>query len=127
MRPFCTAILLLLPLSQSAAQGRTTFSRADTLRGSFTTPARAWWDVSFYDLHVAINPADSSIRGYNGISYRVLVPARELQVDLMIPLVVDSMVQECMANGADFGAERGVQGGPGLLRESEERQPEVTL
>jgi aminopeptidase N len=94
MRPSCTAILLLLPLSQSAAQGRTTFSRADTLRGSFTTPARAWWDVSFYDLHVAINPADSSIRGYNGISYRVLVPARELQVDLMIPLVVDSMVQD---------------------------------
>ena len=94
MRLFCMAVLLLLPSTQSSAQGRTTFSRADTLRGSFTTPARAWWDVSFYDLHVAISPADSSIRGYNGISYRVLEPARELQVDLMMPLVVDSMVQD---------------------------------
>ena len=28
-------------------------SRADTLRGSFTTPGRNWWDVTFYDLHVA--------------------------------------------------------------------------
>ncbi|HEY9229252.1 MAG TPA: hypothetical protein VIP11_21575, partial [Gemmatimonadaceae bacterium] len=33
-------------------------SRADTLRGSFTTPGRNWWDVSFYDLHVDIRPAD---------------------------------------------------------------------
>ncbi|MEO5818832.1 MAG: M1 family metallopeptidase [Gemmatimonadaceae bacterium] len=69
-------------------------SRADSLRGSFTTPARAWWDVAFYDLHVAISPSDSSIRGYNGITYRVLKPAREMQIDLMLPLVVDSMVQD---------------------------------
>jgi len=44
-------------------------SRADTLRGSFTTPGRRWWDVTFYDLHVAIQPNDSSIAGYNGITY----------------------------------------------------------
>ncbi|MFL5468723.1 MAG: hypothetical protein ACJ8AE_02875, partial [Gemmatimonadaceae bacterium] len=47
------------------------FTHADTLRGS-NTPARAWWDASFYDLHVKINPADSSISGYNAITYRVL-------------------------------------------------------
>src|SRR3712207_3591178 len=41
-------------------------SRADTLRGSWTTPGRRWWDVSFYDLNVRINPKDSSIAGYNG-------------------------------------------------------------
>jgi aminopeptidase N len=69
-------------------------ARADTLRGSFTTPARRWWDVSFYDLHVAIAPRDSSIRGYNAITYRVLEPAREMQIDLMPPLVVDSMIQD---------------------------------
>jgi len=79
-----------------------TFTRADTLRGSFTTPARVWWDVTFYDLHVAISPADSSIRGYNGITYRVLAsPAAppEMQVDLMVPLEVDSMVQDGRAVG----------------------------
>ncbi|HEY4321052.1 MAG TPA: M1 family metallopeptidase [Gemmatimonadales bacterium] len=66
----------------------------DTLRGSFTTPGRAWWDASFYDLHVAISPGDSSIRGYNAITYKVLRPATEMQIDLMQPLVVDSMVQD---------------------------------
>src|SRR5207237_4022183 len=70
-----------------------TFTHADTLRGSYTTSARAWWDVTFYDLRVTISPADSSIRGSNGISYRVLQPASELQIDLMVPLEVDSMVQ----------------------------------
>jgi aminopeptidase N len=70
------------------------YSRADTLRGSFDTPGRAWWDVSFYDLHVAISPKDSSIKGYNGITYRVLKPASEMQVDLMVPLEIDSMIQD---------------------------------
>jgi aminopeptidase N len=70
------------------------FTHADTLRGSFTTPGRVWWDVAFYDLHVAIHPADSSIAGYNGISYRVLKPSQEMQIDLMTPLEVDSMMQD---------------------------------
>ncbi|MGH7586849.1 MAG: M1 family metallopeptidase [Gemmatimonadales bacterium] len=76
------------------AQSPQSFTRADTLRGSYTTPGRAWWDVTFYDLHVAISPSDSSIRGRNGITYRVLGPGGELQVDLMAPLEVDSMVQD---------------------------------
>ncbi|HEX5074000.1 MAG TPA: M1 family metallopeptidase [Gemmatimonadaceae bacterium] len=69
-------------------------SRADTLRGSFTTPGRKWWDVTFHDLHVAIQPNDSSIAGHNGITYRILEPATEMQIDLMEPLVVDSMKQD---------------------------------
>jgi aminopeptidase N len=69
-------------------------SHADSLRGSFTSPGRAWWDVTFYDLHVRISPSDSSIRGYNGITYRVLAPAKEMQIDLMVPLQVDSMIQD---------------------------------
>lgn len=81
-------------VAQTPAAPAKSYTRADTLRGSFTTPARAWWDVSFYDLHVAISPADSSIRGWNGITYRVLKSAREMQIDLMVPLEVDSMVQD---------------------------------
>jgi len=69
-------------------------SRADTLRGSFTTPGRKWWDVTFYDLHVAVQPNDSSIAGDNAITYKVLEPAKEMQIDLMEPLVVDSMTQD---------------------------------
>jgi aminopeptidase N len=80
----------------ASAQPARVYTRADTLRGSYTTPGRAWWDVTFYDLHVAINPADSSVRGYNRITYRVLeVPAAaELQIDLMPPLEVDSIAQD---------------------------------
>ena len=78
----------------AAAQGPRPFTHADTLRGSTTAPERTWWDVTFYDLHVTIAPGDSSIRGWNGITYRVVAPARELQIDLMVPLVVDSMIQD---------------------------------
>ncbi len=87
----CT--LLLAPVAPAAAQSPVPFTHADSLRGSFTSPGRAWWDVTFYDLHVAIHPADSSLDGWNGITYRVLRPGRELQIDLQAPLVVDSMVQ----------------------------------
>ena len=69
------------------------FTHADTIRGS-NTPERAWWDAAFYDLHVKVNPADSSITGYNAITYRVLKPAREMQIDLQVPLVIDSVVQD---------------------------------
>ncbi|HEY2898769.1 MAG TPA: hypothetical protein VGJ12_16635, partial [Gemmatimonadaceae bacterium] len=67
-------------------------THADTLRGSIT-PERAWWDATFYDLHVRVSPADSSITGFVGITYAVLAPAREMQIDLQRPLVVDSMTQ----------------------------------
>src|SRR5439155_22576841 len=86
------AFVLLCAPMRLAAQTRA-FTHADTLRGSYTTAGRAWWDVTFYDLRVAISPTDSSIRGSNGISYRVLQPSREMKIDLMIPLEVDSMMQ----------------------------------
>ncbi|HEV8600847.1 MAG TPA: hypothetical protein VGQ69_15910, partial [Gemmatimonadales bacterium] len=72
-------LLLLLALPAGVvAQARPAYTRVDTLRGSFTTPGRAWWDVTFYDLRVAIQPRDSSIKGSNAITYRVLEPGREL-------------------------------------------------
>src|SRR4051812_36442249 len=83
-----TALLALVSLVQDT----TRYTHADTLRGT-NGPARAWWDVQFYDLHVRVNPGDSSIAGWNAIVYRVLKPGRELQIDLQMPLVVDSIVQ----------------------------------
>src|SRR5687768_8626045 len=109
--------LLLLFASPVVAQ-TDPFTRADTLRGSPGTPGRAWWDVTFYDLDVSINPADSTIRGRNTITYRLrgpgqslsargavtrrgsqriaspVVPTREIQIDLMTPLEIDSIVQD---------------------------------
>ena len=86
------ALWLLAPFAL-AVQDTTHFTHADTLRGS-NGPARAWWDVAFYDLHVRLDPADSTIVGYNAITYRVVAPGGVLQIDLQEPLVADSMVAE---------------------------------
>ena len=95
---------LLLSIGVAGAQATKpapVFTRADTIRGS-NTRQRAWWDAAFYDLHVKVNPADSSISGYNAITYRVLKRAREMQIDLQMPLVVDSIVQD----GLELSARR---------------------
>jgi len=78
---------------RGADRGSGPFTHADTLRGSIT-PERAWWDVTFYDLHVTVSPSDSTIRGWNGITYRVVsAPTPEMQIDLQVPLVMDSVLQ----------------------------------
>jgi len=93
--------LALAPVTSGAQVATQIFTRADTLRGS-NTPERAWWDVTFYDLHVKVNPRDSSITGYTAITYRVVKPAREMQIDLQVPLVIDSVMQD----GAELSARR---------------------
>ncbi|HEY8256362.1 MAG TPA: M1 family metallopeptidase [Gemmatimonadales bacterium] len=91
--PRALRLAVLFALVSTVVMAQTpTFTHADTLRGSIT-PERAWWDVIFYDLHVKLDPADSTIQGWNSITYRVTGKAREMQVDLQEPLVVDSIVQ----------------------------------
>ena len=88
--------ILVLALGPAGASAQApTFTLADSLRGS-NGPARAWWDVGFYDLNVRISPADSSIAGYNVITYRVVAPAPtgEMQIDLQAPLSLDSVTLE---------------------------------
>lgn len=70
------------------------FTRVDSLRGGLDTPGRSWWDVSHYDLELRVDPADSSIAGRNRIVYRVVGEGELLQLDLMTPLVLDSVVQD---------------------------------
>src|ERR1043165_2138959 len=94
-RPFSAVALslLLTPTAGSQTAPRPKFTRADTLRGS-NGPARAWWDVTFYDLHVTVSPSDSSIHGSNAITYRVIKPATEIQIDLQVPMEIDSVLQD---------------------------------
>lgn len=95
MRTIARAFLILSATSSAATAQQpapTGFSRADTLRGS-DGPGRAWWDATFYDLRVAVNPVDSTIRGSNAITYRVLRPAKEMQIDLQVPMELDSVMQ----------------------------------
>jgi aminopeptidase N len=81
----------------ASAQRDTLFTHADTLRGS-NTRQRAWWDATFYDLHVTVQPADSSVSGWNGITYRVLAAPKmkkeQMQIDLQVPLEIDSITMK---------------------------------
>ena len=86
------AFTLVPCLTAVAPAQESTLTHADTLRGAIT-PERAWWDVVFYDLHVRIDPTDSTISGWNGITYRVTGKPRAMQVDLQEPLAIDSVVQ----------------------------------
>lgn len=69
------------------------FTRADTLRGSIT-PERAWWDVTYYDLKVAVDPSEKTIEGSNTISYKVLDANEIMQIDLQVPMKIDKIVQD---------------------------------
>jgi aminopeptidase N len=68
------------------------FTRQDTLRGS-VTPERAWWDLTYYHLDIAINPSDSTIYGSNTVTYRVLKASNVMQIDLQEPLKLIGAVQ----------------------------------
>jgi aminopeptidase N len=69
------------------------FTRQDTLRGSIT-PERAWWDLKFYHLDIAVNPSDSTIKGKNTITYKVLKPNTLMQIDLQEPLVLTKAIED---------------------------------
>ncbi|HYV98294.1 MAG TPA: M1 family metallopeptidase [Gemmatimonadaceae bacterium] len=92
MRSIIVAMIAAGSLAAQTPQTPRGFSHADSLRGS-NTPQRAWWDAAFYDLHVRVNPADSTISGFNGVTYRVLKPASEMQLDLQVPMQLDSVLQ----------------------------------
>lgn len=86
------ALILIVAVPAAAQDSGVLATKADSLRGSIT-PQRAWWDVAYYDLHVTIQPADSSITGYNNITYRVKDDPKRLQVDLQDPLQIDQITQ----------------------------------
>ncbi|MEO8569160.1 MAG: M1 family metallopeptidase, partial [Ginsengibacter sp.] len=69
------------------------FTHADTLRGS-NGPGRLWWDATKYNLYVKFNLADSTINGYNIISYKEIQKdhADYFQIDLQEPMIIDSVI-----------------------------------
>lgn len=69
------------------------YTHADTLRGS-NGPGRAWWDATKYDLHITFHLEDSTISGYNEISFKELKPNTVMQIDLQEPMIIDSIITE---------------------------------
>lgn len=85
----CFAFLIF---NSSDAQN---FTHADTLRGS-NGPGRSWWNATKYNLHVKFNFQDSSISGYNIISYQAISKDHPgfFQIDLQEPMEMDSAILE---------------------------------
>ena len=83
---------MLLTLSVQAQIVPGKFTREDTLRGNIT-PERAWWDLTYYDLQIRVDPASKSLQGSTTIVYRVLKPAQVLHFDLQAPLKVEKVIQ----------------------------------
>lgn len=69
------------------------YTHSDSIQGCITKE-REWWDVTHYDLHVSFNYLDSSLYGYNAMSYKILQTNNVMQIDLMAPMQLDSALQQ---------------------------------
>ena len=95
-------IIIILSFTYSVnAQGilsdKNDFNRQDTLRGSITKE-RIWWDLTYYHLDITVDPENRTIYGSNEISYDVIEPYYEMQIDLQQPLILTRAEQ----NGKDL-------------------------
>ncbi len=84
----CMVLSVYLPAQLMAP--KTTFTHADTLRGTINEN-RKGWDLLHYDLLVEPNIAEKTIQGKNTITYKVTEPFTQMQIDLQQPLIVDSV------------------------------------
>lgn len=91
MKPIHLFTFLLI--SFTTLQAQRLFTWEDTLRGSIT-PARAWWDLKHYDLHVTAMPETKSITGQVTIRYSVIAPYQSMQIDLQAPLTIEKVIQD---------------------------------
>ena len=80
-------ILTLVGIQQINAQ----FTRRDSLQGGLRIE-RTSYDVKRYDLNIIINPEQKSIKGFNEITFEVMVPTQKIQLDLFDNMKVDSIV-----------------------------------
>ena len=86
-------LLSMLINGQNIKSDSETFTHQDSLRGSIT-PERAWWDLNYYHLDIAVNPKTKSIKGKNTIRYTILEPNQTLQIDLQAPMKLTKAVQD---------------------------------
>ncbi|RFM26484.1 M1 family metallopeptidase [Deminuibacter soli] len=76
-----------------AQKGEKTFTHADTLRGTLGAE-RTWWDVQQYNISVAPDYLNKTIRGTNRIVYKVVEESYPafMQLDLQQPMELDSVL-----------------------------------
>ena len=90
LKVFCFAIVISIIAIESKAQN---FTRQDSLRGSITAE-RAWWDLSYYHLDIAVDIDKQTVQGSNTIGYKVIKPSQIIQIDLQPPMEISKVTQE---------------------------------
>ncbi|MFN3589870.1 MAG: M1 family metallopeptidase [Spirosomataceae bacterium] len=89
-------VLLFTSLLSSAQLLHTStqeFTRDDSLRGSIT-PERAWWDLTYYELRLQVQPENKFFKGSTTVHYQVLTENQRMQIDLQPPLYVTKVVEQ---------------------------------
>jgi len=97
MRAVYTLIFLsqfvpsLLKAQVNVAPTYSTFSHADSLRGSLS-PLRSCYDVNFYHLDVKFNLQEKSISGSNLFKFTAVKALKRLQFDLYANLKIEKII-----------------------------------
>lgn len=86
-------------------EDKRSFTKADTLRGKLTQ-LRSCYDVTYYDLQIAIDTNTQSIKGSNTIYFKSVTDFNKLQVDLFENMQVDKILfeQKPVIYKREFGA-----------------------
>jgi aminopeptidase N len=82
--------LLSIILIGFAATAQPVFTKADTLRGSLNEN-RDWFDVQQYTINVRPNFEEKTISGRVIWQVKTIKSAKDIQIDLQQPLVIDSI------------------------------------
>lgn len=94
---FYTIIILFINSSIGCAQlleNKEAFSRADSLRGSITSPLRTCYDINYYHLDLKINPTERFISGSNEFRFTATRNFKQLQFDLFENLDIEKVVYQ---------------------------------
>ena len=86
-------ILVCLLLFPTFLLGQNNFTHDDTLRGSITRE-RVWWDLTYYELRVRVDPEKQFIDGSTTVFYKVVEQYQTMQIDLQPPLSINRVLQD---------------------------------
>jgi aminopeptidase N len=75
-------------------QSKERYTKADSLRGSLTSPLRTCYDINCYHLEVKVNPEEKSISGNNLFKFTATRDFNQLQFDLFENFQIDKIIYQ---------------------------------
>ena len=88
----CLSVLFQINTLKSQLFGeKQKFTQADTLRGKLL-PMRTCYDVTYYNLHLRVEPEKKSIKGHNEIHFKALRNFNGFQIDLFKNMSIDKIM-----------------------------------